>query len=334
MTKEKIRNLRRAAEPHRRSSTSDDRAITEMLRTSYAAHRQRIPPELKRSVPGPVRSKLWRQAMTQALRAYKKNLMQYAADHPRRPRSGGIVLIVCAALLLAIPPARAQSRLDHFSGSGTITTSAGSAVVWSPGAASACFVGISGTWTGTATFKGSPDGATYYQIEGVGQVFRAWYPSTTSNGDWELFVAGMKTVEVVGPVSTGSATVSYSCGPGPAWMYGFATPASIEGVWFNGTDATATQTAGPLFIQGQKQLDWFFLPAALTGSPSGCKLQFKGSADGVTYYSNTAGAPSITTSGYQSGSITTMPMGIALEVTWSCTVYPSGGLLYLETTAK
>lgn len=263
-----------------------------------------------------------------------------------RARLASVIFGLIAALS---PTAKAQGPLQRvqgytFTGNYSVTTTAGSAALFDVNGASACFVNITGTWTGTISFYGSNGGLSgstldIYIMEGWGQVFRARYPSTTTNGDWHFQVAGFKYIVLAGPTNSGTANVKWSCGPGMAVMYVDASPDSIQNVAITTADATVTQSSSTpaIYLQGQKQLDYFIIWVGITGSPVGCKVTFKGSGDTVNYVAVASGTIAISpsTTGSVAASVTTIPMGVALTATYSCdTTYPTGGTITVEFVVK
>lgn len=123
-------------------------------------------------------------------------------------------LILVLLLALAIPLAAQSPRS---SGSVTTQTCPGSGCVsLSVSALSAVGIQITGTWTGTITFEGTIDGATYTPLNMTPSDSGTAVTSTTANGVWLGSCGGLAIVRArMSAAPTGSAEVTIQGAPGP-----------------------------------------------------------------------------------------------------------------------
>jgi hypothetical protein len=91
---------------------------------------------------------------------------------------------------------------------GTITAN-GQAVVADVRGAGSAAVQVTGTWTGTLTFKASVDGQNFVTINATPPTGGAAVTSTTGNGVWTIVLGGYSQLEVIATAAmTGSAVAT------------------------------------------------------------------------------------------------------------------------------
>lgn len=101
-----------------------------------------------------------------------------------------------------------RSPRDEITTTTITTTTPGSAAITTYNSATT-IASITGTWTGILQFIGTVDGGvTFFPIYGLNLTTGTTRESsTTTNGKWIFQSAGMIILGIVGPTSTGSATV-------------------------------------------------------------------------------------------------------------------------------
>lgn len=92
---------------------------------------------------------------------------------------------------------------------GSIKDNGDSVAMYLEQGAFSAIVGITGTWTGTITFKGTNDGVNYTAISGTPQPSGTAASTTTGNGQWRFSVGGITAIEAIASASmTGLASVT------------------------------------------------------------------------------------------------------------------------------
>jgi hypothetical protein len=128
-----------------------------------------------------------------------------------------------ALILVAIassPRSFAQGKVCNLGAlcSGAITANGNAVVLPVSQDFATVVVTISGTWTGTISFKGSANsGASYYLTQGTPSPSGSATSSATANGQWRFVVSGLTSFESIATAAiTGSATVTISISRGSA----------------------------------------------------------------------------------------------------------------------
>ena len=97
---------------------------------------------------------------------------------------------------------------------GAETTNGDAVILYPPQDAATVVVNISGTWSGTISFKGS-NGGVYVANTCTSQSAATTATTTTANDQWRCPVAGLTSFEAVSTASmTGSATVTVTASKG------------------------------------------------------------------------------------------------------------------------
>lgn len=130
---------------------------------------------------------------------------------------GAVLALVC--LLTATPSGAAlQFHADKVASASLTAASTGCTNAVDTGVSglvtkglSTAALNISGTWTGTVTFKGSIDGSNYVAIKGYPQSGAAAALTTTANGNWFFRVAGYAHVcAYFSTASSGTVVAAWS----------------------------------------------------------------------------------------------------------------------------
>lgn len=217
----------------------------------------------------------------------------------------------------------------------TITTATGSNVIIPFNGKGCVVVHVAGTWTGSIAVQGSVDGVNFQPRDTLQQLLGKWPESIGSNGDWYIGGFASFQVKLAGPVSTGSATITYITMPSACNVYTFAIPGAQAGnAFFGGTvSATSTQTTVADNVQGHDLADVGVHWSGITGSPQGCLLQaqyfFGQSGPAIN-----TGPPQPLTPGIDQAIPFVGPFGLAVQFVYSCVTYPAAGTLSIQITYK
>ncbi len=98
--------------------------------------------------------------------------------------------------------------------------------------------GITGTWVGTATFRGSVDGVTFNTVNATPFASGTGVSTTTANGNWEINTLNYSVVEVEFTRTSGSMTVIIASAIDSSYQDAFLTAA----LQFVNSESTATNT--------------------------------------------------------------------------------------------
>ena len=106
-------------------------------------------------------------------------------------------------------------------------------------------IGVTGTWTGTLTFRRSFDGVTFQSLTVTPFASGTTVTTATANGNWEGNVENIKYIEVEFTRTTGTAIVKLSAAMDSSYQDAFLSASTIH-VQAEGAGAgsvTLTQTA-------------------------------------------------------------------------------------------
>lgn len=218
---------------------------------------------------------------------------------------------------------------------GTITTSAGSAVQITYNGMDCVGIVASGVWTGSLAVQQSNDGTTWQPADTLQQLTGKWQESIGSPGRYYSGAFSAQFYRIAGPTATGSATISLWPSPGPCNTYSFAIPGAEAGNGFFGgaVSATVTQTTVADSIQGHDSADIGIVWSGITGSPSGCTLQpqyfFGQSGPAIN-----TGPPLPLTPGTNQVLTAIGPFGLAVQFVYNCTTFPGAGTINVQITYK
>lgn len=94
---------------------------------------------------------------------------------------------------------------------GSIAANGQAVIAGCIGAGSAA-VQVTGTWTGTISFKVSVDGVNFVAINALPPTSSSAVTTTTSNGVWTIQLGGYSQVQVIATAAwTGTAVVTIGC---------------------------------------------------------------------------------------------------------------------------
>ena len=155
---------------------------------------------------------------------------------------------VAALVVLACVPALAQNVPTDFVTSGNLTTNGQCITAYVGQGQNSVAISVSGTWTGTVTFKTlDPVGSTYTVTPALPRGGGTAVTSTTANGVWVLGATATKQVQACATAAmTGTAAVnlesSVTVTPSSAFAAGSVT-ATISGtVATSGSGTTTAET--------------------------------------------------------------------------------------------
>lgn len=240
------------------------------------------------------------------------------------------------AILFSFPCFGQINGGNGLSGSGTITTAAGSSVIIPFSGMGCAIVDVQGSFTGSFAVQGSAGAGSLLQPrDTLQQLVGKWVESIGSAGHYYIGGFASQQIKLAGPVSSGSASIVWTTTPGMCDVYTFAIPGSEAGNgFFGGTvSATTTQTTVADSIQGHDLADVGVVWSGITGNPSGCVIQaqyFFGQAGPAI---NT-GPPLPVTPGTNQVLVFVGPFGLATQFVYSCNTYPGAGTITLQITYK
>jgi hypothetical protein len=250
----------------------------------------------------------------------------------RAPISGysaGTVTVTATATAIPFTP---SAQTGGTLATGTVTTSAGSAVQVPFSGMGCVGIVLSGTWTGTLAAQQSNDGTNWQPADLLQQLLGKWPESTGSNGRYYSGGYSAQFFRMAGPVGTGTASVSLQTSAAPCNQYVFSLAGAEAGNGLSAVAATGTQTSVADLITGYNSADVQITWSGITGSPSGCTVQAQGSGNGTTF-TNVGPAQAVTAGtaamlGYAG------PFGLAVQFIYACSVYPSAGTITMSQTYK
>jgi hypothetical protein len=101
-------------------------------------------------------------------------------------------------------------------------------------------INLSGTWTGTVSFKGSFDGVNFVALSVTPFASGTTVQSATGNGNWFVDVQNYLVIQVVfTTLTTGTATVTMASAVDASWQEAFLSSTSV---FINQAASNATNT--------------------------------------------------------------------------------------------
>src|SRR3990167_2704809 len=122
-------------------------------------------------------------------------------------------------------------------------------------------IGISGTWTGTVTFKASTDGLNFIDLSVTPFASGTAVQSATANGNWFTPAKNFKSIKVTFTRTTGSVQVTMAAAEDSSWQDAFLATTTI----FNSSYASSGVNTLTQAAQANRAWKLEFLEVSFSG---------------------------------------------------------------------